>query len=85
MDLAGRQALAQAAVIKSALDAGAGESRIRALLEAVRETGGRMTIVSRDGRVTRDSHVGDEALPGLDGHNDRPEIEAARAVLEAQP
>jgi two-component system phosphate regulon sensor histidine kinase PhoR len=78
MDLASRQALAQATVMKSALDAGAGESRIRALLEAVREAGGRMTIVAPDGRVTHDSHVGDEALLGLDDHNDRPEIEAAR-------
>ena len=78
MELANRQALAQVSVIKSVLDAGATESQILALLEAVKEDGARMTIATKDGKVTHDSHVSGEALPVMDNHNDRPEIEAAR-------
>jgi two-component system phosphate regulon sensor histidine kinase PhoR len=79
LDLAGRQALAQASVIKSMLDAGTDEKQIRALLVSIKEAGARITVADREGKVVHDSHVGDEALPRMDNHNDRPEIEAARA------
>jgi two-component system phosphate regulon sensor histidine kinase PhoR len=82
LDLASRQALTQGAVIKSALDAGAGAPEIAALLESVRKSGMRMTIAAEDGKVLHDSHLGREAILEMDNHNDRPEIEAARATGE---
>jgi len=79
VDLASHHALAQVSVIKSVLEAGADETQINALLEAVKNDGARMTIATKDGKVTHDSHVSGEALPVLDNHSDRPEIETARA------
>lgn len=78
LDLANRQALAQVSVIKSLLDSGASERQIRALLSSVKDAGVRMTIAAEDGKVLYDTHVAGDALPELDNHNDRPEIEAAR-------
>ena len=78
LDLVSRQALTHASVIKSVLDSGASEVQIKALLASVKQAGARMTIATGDGRVIHDSHVGGNALPELDNHNDRPEIEAAR-------
>ena len=78
MDLASHHALAQVSVIKSVLESGANEAQIKALLEAVKNDGARMTIAMKDGTVTHDSHVSGGALPEMDNHSDRPEIEAAR-------
>ena len=78
MDLASHHALAQVSVIKSMLESGANEAQIKALLEAVKNDGARMTIATKDGKVTYDSHVSGGALPEMDNHSDRPEIEAAR-------
>ncbi|MDR1489593.1 MAG: PAS domain S-box protein [Desulfovibrio sp.] len=79
LDRASRQALEQVSVIKGILDSGADERQIRALLASVKEIGARMTITAKEGGVMYDSHVGGEALLEMDNHNDRPEIEAARA------
>lgn len=82
MDLAARQALAQVSVIKGLLEAGANEGQMQALLASVKDAGARMTVTTKDGRVTHDSHVGAGAILEMDNHNDRPEIEAARASGE---
>ncbi|MCC8193554.1 MAG: PAS domain-containing sensor histidine kinase [Deltaproteobacteria bacterium] len=76
-ELAQQQALTQASVIKSLLDAGSDETVIQALLTSIRDAGARMTLTDKDGKVLRDSHVGGEALLRMDNHGDRPEIEAA--------
>lgn len=78
LDLANRQAFAQVSVIKNLLDSGASERQIRVLLSSIKDVGARMTIAAEDGNILYDSHVEEEALPDLDHHNDRPEIEAAR-------
>ncbi len=79
LDLAGRQALSEVSVIKGMLEAQASERQIQAVLRAVKDSGARVTITSKDGAVIHDSHVEDGALPGLDNHGDRPEIEDALA------
>ena len=75
----GRQALLQISVIKGILDAGADDSQIKALLDAVKDSGSRLTITAKNGRVTYDSHIEGGAVLEMDNHNDRPEIEAAMA------
>ena len=79
LELAEGQAINQALQIRSMLEAGANQEQIAALLASVRESGERLTITGRDGRVGHDSHVGPDALADMDNHNDRPEIEDALA------
>ena len=78
LDLAGRQALAQATLLRGLLEAGIDGPAQAALLASVKEAGLRMTVTGEGGVVALDSHVGEKDLPELDNHNDRPEIESAR-------
>ena len=78
LDLAGRQALEQAFVLKPLLEASPSEEHITALLDAVKAIGLRMTIVDGAGRVVHDSHFSSNAVEALDNRNDRLEIVAAR-------
>lgn len=77
LDLAGRQALAQAAFARSILEADPEEEQLRRLFQAAADISLRMTLTDAEGRVLRDSHFGDAPLPELDNHGDRPEIEQA--------
>ncbi|MDR2161164.1 MAG: PAS domain-containing protein [Desulfovibrio sp.] len=79
VDLAGRQALAQASLLKEMLDAGLGERQSDAALAAARKQSLRLTLTDASGRVLRDSHVQPERIRDLDNHSDRPEIAAALA------
>jgi two-component system phosphate regulon sensor histidine kinase PhoR len=76
--LAGRQALEQASVFKTLLEASSSEEHIAAMLDATKDAGLRMTLVDSAGRVMHDSYFGGSDIQALDNHNDRPEIEAAR-------
>jgi len=78
LDLAGRQALEQAFVLKPLLEANLSEEYITALLDAVKAIGLRMTIVDSAGRIVHDSHFSSDAVQALDNRNDRLEIAAAR-------
>ena len=60
-------------------DAGSGDALADRLAVA---TGGRVTLVRRDGRVVGDSEVATDALAGLDNHASRPEI--AQALVECE-
>ncbi len=62
LNLASRQALSQASVIKSVLDAGVNERQLEALLASVKTNGARLTIAAEDGTVIHDSHVGEDSL-----------------------
>jgi two-component system phosphate regulon sensor histidine kinase PhoR len=73
-----RQALAQASVLQHLYNAGLDQRRLGVLLEGIRESGARLTILAANGTVLHDSHLSDASLANLDDHNDRPEIEDAR-------
>ncbi|MDR1124857.1 MAG: cell wall metabolism sensor histidine kinase WalK [Deltaproteobacteria bacterium] len=77
LDLAGRQALAQAAFARSILEADPDAEQVRRLFQAAADVALRMTLTDASGQVLRDSHFSGAALPELDNHADRPEIEQA--------
>ncbi len=76
--LAGDEGLAQARFAKSLLDTRPTKDQINRLFESVKSMALRMTLADASGNVLRDSHIAPEALPAVDNHNDRPEIESAR-------
>jgi len=78
LNLAGRQALEQAFVFKTLIEATPSEEQITAMLNATKDAGLRMTVVDGAGRVVHDSYFGGSEIQTLDNHNDRPEIEEAR-------
>ncbi|MDR2050371.1 MAG: HAMP domain-containing protein [Deltaproteobacteria bacterium] len=75
--LAGKQALAQAIFAGGMLEAHPGEEQIRSIFASAARLSLRLTLTDAAGRVLHDSHIGEEALPDLDNHADRPEIEEA--------
>ncbi len=77
--LAGKEAMAQAVFVRRLLEPEPSEDELTRLFEGARELSFRITLLDAQGRVLRDSHVGAQALPNLDNHGDRPEIEDARA------
>ncbi|MDR2818964.1 MAG: PAS domain-containing sensor histidine kinase [Desulfovibrio sp.] len=79
LNLAEKQALAQASFAASMLESNLAEGQTQKLFYAARTLSFRMTLTDASGRVLRDSHIDAERLPTLDNHGDRPEIEAAQA------
>lgn len=70
----------QTALIKSVLESKPTPEQIQALLKSSEENGNRLTIIDNKGVTLFDSHVGRKALSEMDNHNDRPEVEEARAT-----
>jgi two-component system phosphate regulon sensor histidine kinase PhoR len=79
LDLAKKEALSLAIVAKSILEAPYTEGQLRKLLLAAKERSFRLTVTDAFGRVVHDSHIDGKALPDMDNHRDRPEIEDALA------
>ena len=79
MDLAAREALAQAVLAKSVFDSSPAEAQVQEVFRAARELSYRITITDAAGIVVGDSHFESPRLPELDNHGDRPEIEQALA------
>ena len=49
------------------------------VVAAARTTGARVTLIARDGRVVGESELPVEALPGVENHGERPEVQQALA------
>lgn len=73
------QVLARAAFAKAAIETHSDEARLHNLFDTARALSFRMTLLNAAGQVELDSHMAPGAVHELDNHNDRPEIEAARA------
>ena len=79
VDLAARQALAQASILKSLFEADPQGKWVAPLLASLPDADLRLTVTDASGTVIHDSHFGGNELADLDNHGDRPEIEAAES------
>jgi two-component system phosphate regulon sensor histidine kinase PhoR len=79
LELAKKEALSLAIVAKSILEAPYTEEQLSKLLLAAKERSFRITVTGASGRVLHDSHIDEKALPDMDNHRARPEIEDALA------
>ena len=79
MELAGKQALAQASFARSILETSPTPSQTDKLFQTAKALSYRMTLTDAQGMVLRDTHIDAPKLAELDNHGDRPEIEQAIA------
>ena len=79
MELAGKQALAQAFFAGSIVENNPTPAQMDGLFQTAQTLSCRITLMDASGMVLRDTHITAPQLAELDNHGDRPEIEQAIA------
>ncbi len=82
LELAVKQAQAQAKIFKSILQSNPSKEQLRLILQSTRELSLRVTIMDKSGKVLEDSSFEEEMTSSLDNHKDRVEIEEAEQYGE---
>lgn len=77
IELAQKQALAEASFVRGLLDLNLTGAQINQLFRLAGEGSMRLTIMDSTGRVVRDSHIASESTETLETHENRPEVRQA--------